>query len=118
MRFFSFPTRGAIALLLATSLSVLPACSTLTGEEPPATDSTLVEVLVELNLAKARAETDGLPPPPPALRDSIFARYGLSEADFKAAMDAYARHPDAYAKLYEAMLDKLEAERYNRAASE
>ena len=103
-------------LLLAASLTVLPACSTLTGEEPPATDSTLVEVLVELNLAKARAEASGLPEPPPALRDSIFAHYGLSASDFQTAMDAYARHPNAYAELYTAVLDRIEAERYGRAA--
>lgn len=88
----------------------LPACSVLTSDEPPVADSTLVDVLIELHLAEARAELGY--GPPPSVRDSIFAHYGLDEATFQEAITYYLDHPDAYAELYDAVLAQINDEQF------
>ena len=88
----------------------LPACSSLTGEPPPVPDSTMVEVLIELHLAEARAELYGQLPE--GLRDSALAKHGLTQREYERAVDYYTDHPVSYADLYDTVLDRLSAERY------
>lgn len=112
----AFPaTRARVLLVLTLLLSPL-ACSPFTAEEPPVADSTLVEVLIELHLAQARTEAEEAPLPP-AARDSIFARHEVDVDRFHAAMDYYARHPDAYLTLYDRVLNRLSAEQHERPRS-
>ncbi len=108
MRLVSHTTATyTLALTLVLSLS---ACTSPTGTEPPVADSTFVNVLVELHLAKARAEILQQTPSK-ALRDSILARYALNAQRLDATLDYYAHHPDAYAALYETVMNRLRAER-------
>lgn len=68
-------------------------------------DSTLAVVLVDLHLAKARAEHAGTR----IARDSVLRRHGVRPPAFEAALDHYARHPNAYATIYERVIDSLRA---------
>ena len=104
--------RRLIAYVLALHLMgpALPACSSLTAEPPPVPDSTMVEVLVELHLAEARTELYGRLPE--GLRDSALAKHGLTQREYKRAVDYYTDHPTSYADLYDTVLDRLSAERH------
>ena len=94
---------------LLAGLLTLPACSAFISEEPPVSDSTMVEVLIELHLTNARLELQY--DLPPAIRDSILFKYGLDAQRFAAIMAYYADHPEAYSALYTTMLDRISAER-------
>jgi len=85
------------------------ACSAITSEAPPVSDSTMVEILIELHLAHARAPLNL--DPVPALRDSILSKYHLDEQRYREIMDYYAEHPDAYGAIYTTVLDRISAER-------
>lgn len=88
---------------------VLPACSSFSSDAPPVSDSTLVRVLVELQLVQAREEL--LPNSVPAgLRDSILTRYGLDETRFDEVRQYYIEHPDEYVEIYNRVLDQLSSE--------
>lgn len=100
---------GPALLALSAVLFFLPACSAFTSDAPPAADSTMVEVLVELHLAAARQQIRG--DVAPEVREEIFQRYGLDAARFGATMNYYAEHPDAYLEVYNTILDRLSAER-------
>lgn len=69
----------------------------------------MVEILIELHLAHARAPLSLSPVP--ALRDSILSTYALDEQQYQAIMDYYAEHPEAYAAIYSTVLDRISAER-------
>ncbi len=97
--------RGALVIGLLT----LSACSAFTSDEPPISDSTMVEVLIELHLANARLELQY--DRRPAVRDSILFKYGLDAQRFQDVMAYYADHPEAYSALYTTMLDRISAER-------
>ncbi len=97
--------RGALVLGLLT----LSACSAFTSDEPPISDSTLVEVLIELHLVSARLELQY--DHQPAVRDSILFIYGLDAQRFQDIMAYYADHPEAYSAIYTTMLDRISAER-------
>ena len=96
--------RAALALLLA-----LPACTDLPTEAPPVADSTMVEVLLEMHLAQARAERYG--DVSGELLQDVLARHGLGRAEFDEALRYYADHPQQYVDVYDAVLDRLNAER-------
>ncbi len=102
------PSPPFSAILLA-GLLTLSACSAITSEDPPIADSTMVEVLIELHLADARLDLqyDALP----AVRDSILLKHGLDEPRFRAILDYYADHPEAYSALYTTVLDRISDER-------
>jgi len=104
----SFIERNA-GYLFAAVLLPLPACSSITSEEPPIADSTMVEVLIELHLADARLDLqlDRIP----AVRDSILFKHGLDEPRFLQILDYYAEHPEEYTALYTTVLDRLSDER-------
>lgn len=99
----------SILPFLMMVLLSLSACIS-TAEEPPAVpDSTLVDVLVGLHLAEARAELRS--EVPEGLRDSILARHQLDVERFETLMDYYVAHPDSYAVLYRKVLNHLSNER-------
>lgn len=87
---------GVLVLLVACGRS---------GEQPPVSWNRLTEVLVELHLAHARAElseADSV-----AYVDPVYARHTLTEGDFRAAMQYYARRPEAYVALMDSVVDRL-----------
>ncbi len=94
------------AVLLATTL---PACSSFSTPEPPVADSTLVEVLIDLQLASARS--DLYHDLSPGMRDSVLTRHGLTEADFEAAMRYYSERPEAFVEIYTTVLNRINEER-------
>ncbi len=98
--------RTLLAVLLA---AMLPACSSFSTPEPPVADSTLVEVLVELQLVSARS--DLYRDVPPGTRDSVLVRHGLTKADFEAAMRYYSEHPETFVEIYTNVLDRINEER-------
>lgn len=69
----------------------------------------MVEVLLELHLAAARQQIHG--DVVPAARDEIFQRHGLDATRFDATMAFYVEHPEVYLEVYNAVLDRLSAER-------
>lgn len=98
--------RTFAAVLLATTLS---ACSSFSTPEPPVADSTIVEVLIDLQLASARS--DLYHDVSPGMRDSVLTRHGLTEADFEAAMRYYSERPEAFVEIYTTVLNRINEER-------
>jgi hypothetical protein len=94
-------------MLLSGSLL---ACSSFTPSDPPLSDSTMVEVMTELHLAKARANTYG-DTLYTALRDSILRQHSVSDARFDDALRYYSERPSEYLAIHRAMEDSLEAGR-------
>jgi hypothetical protein len=100
------------ALLLVAALLFAPGCSDgLLFEAPPVPDSTMVELLTELHVAKARRslrveERRAAPPP-----DSLLRRHHLDRAAFERALDYYADHPKAYAAIYDSVVERLSRQR-------
>lgn len=88
---------------------VFTACSNPIAESPPVSDSTMVEVLVDLHLATHRyaLERDV----PPSLRDSILMHHGVDTARYAEAIAFYAAHPKRYAEVYGDLTDRLRAAR-------
>ena len=84
-------------------------CEADVPAEPGLADSLLVEALVSVHLADARAERTG------ADRDSLRALaltlHGTDTTAFHRALDYYAHHPEAYEPLYDRALDRLLDER-------
>ena len=112
MHLLPHPARTCV-LALAVLLS-LSACSSSTAEAPTVPDSMLVDVLVGLHLAEARAQLQGAQfqgEVPENMRDSILARYHLDADRFAAIMEYYVAHPDSYATLYRNVLNRLSNER-------
>lgn len=91
------------ALFLALGIA---GCSTF-DDAPPVPDSTFVQVLANMHLAAARHATEV--PLPDTLRRTILQRYGVSQADFDAALSYHTAHPEAYKTLYESVVDTLGA---------
>jgi hypothetical protein len=69
----------------------------------------MVEVLIELHLARARHDIQQ--DLPPTLHAEILEEYGLTEQEFRETMAFYADHPEAYIELYTMMMNGLAAER-------
>lgn len=101
--------RAGLLVFAATVVLAAPACSSLSPETPPVQDSLLVEVLIDLHLATARANL--YPDLPPVPRDSVLAHHGLTPADYEAVLHYYTEHPDAYVELYTKVLNRLNEER-------
>lgn len=101
--------RGGTGLLMGLlGLGALGGCSGFSSDAQPIPDSTFTRILTELHLAEARDNLDEAAYPR-ALRDSIFARYGVQPADFDATLDYYSRRPEAFEALYQPVIDSLEA---------
>lgn len=82
-------------------------CSDWIGENPPLADSTFTRVLVDLHMTTARGgQFTKLPPAP---TDSVLAVHEVRREDFDATLRYYTQHPDAFATLYDAVIDTLRA---------
>ena len=99
--------------LLSLLLITLSSCSLTTPAQPPVPDSLMVEVLLDLHLAAARAEiyTDVSS----TLRDSILTEHGLDTTRFQDVMQYYFDQPEAYAPLLKQVLDRLNEQRQLQA---
>lgn len=102
-----------ILLLLCTGLA---ACSSLTSAPPPVADSTMVQVLAELHLLRARLRTPGLPPTDTS-RSTVLSKYQLSTEQFDEALAYYTEHPEAFEVVYDQVLDQLSQERSQPATT-
>ena len=100
---------GGVLVSMLLSGSLL-ACSSFTPNDAPLPDSTMVEVMTELHLAKARSNTYG-DTLYTALRDSILRRHSVSDARFDEALRYYSERPSEYLTIHRAMEDSLEAGR-------
>ena len=100
-------------LALAVTLGAIAGCGGPDGDETgPAVDSTLVEVLVDLQLAEARAERDGLDPDSArALTAVALASHDVDSTGLDARLADLSRDPEAAAALAAAVTDRLTQER-------
>jgi len=78
-------------------------------EEPPLADSTMVEVMIDLHLAVARAEVTQQVPA--GIRDSIFTTHAVDSSAYARTIWHYAQNPDKYEHIYGEVLDRLNSER-------
>ena len=90
---------------LALVAVFLVGCGTDSPSAPDLTDSLMVDVLVEVHLADARASQTG--EPRDSLRAAALAAFGTDTVAFHDALDYYAHHPEAYQPLYDRALDRL-----------
>jgi hypothetical protein len=98
--------RPRLGLAVLLGAVVLAGCRP--GERPPRgilQDSTLVEALVGVHLAAARASHTG--EPIDSLRAAALARVGTDSVALHRALDAYSRRPEALVALYDRVLDRL-----------
>lgn len=79
------------------------------SEEPPLTDSTMVEVMIDLHLAVARAEVTQQVPA--GIRDSILTTHGVDSSAYARMIWHYAQNPEKYEQIYGEVLDRLNSER-------
>lgn len=92
-------------VLAVVAGGLLLSCSDLGSEGAPVSQDTFRSLVVELHLWSKRTQvTDTVSH---ALRDSIFARYGTTEADFQDAFRYYAERPEVLDDLYDQALDTL-----------
>jgi hypothetical protein len=77
--------------------------------EPPLADSTMVEVMIDLHLAVARAEVTQQVPA--GIRDSILTTHGADSAAYARTIWHYAQNPEKYEQIYGQVLDRLNSER-------
>jgi len=92
-------------VLAVVAGGLLLSCSDLGSDGAPVSEDTFRSLVVELHLWSKRAEvTDTVSH---SLRDSIFARYGTTEADFQEAFRHYAQQPEVFNDLYDQALDTL-----------
>lgn len=102
-------SQGLGLLLLCFSVF---ACSNQETSDvlPPLSDSTMVQVLIELHLAEARV--DFFQEDQIGFQDSILAHYDIRQDDFEKNMAFYKENPDVYHKIYSEVLDQLSDERF------
>ena len=76
-------------------------------------DAKMENVLYDFHIAKAMGEE--IPYNESYKRvlyiESVYKKYGITQADFDTSMVWYARHPDALTKVYEKVNQRLKAER-------
>jgi hypothetical protein len=95
-----------LCLLVGASL-LSSACSLFSSAPPPLSDSTFSRVLVDIHLLSARR--DLARPLPQGLRDSLLTHHGIRREDFNSTLRYYARHPNDFSLLYNAVIDTLKA---------
>lgn len=96
-----------VLCLLMTAGLAASGCSSFGDRDPPLPDSTFSRVLVDFHLTTARA--DRFTRPPPGVTDSVFAAHDIRKEAFDETLRYYARHPDAFSSLYDAVIDTLNA---------
>ncbi len=107
-----FPRRPLLLLGRVVAALIVPCltgCSVFSDAPAPIADSVMVEVLIDLHLATARA--DLYHDVPPTVRDSILARHALDTLQYHAALRYYSDHPEDYVALYNDVLNRLNEER-------
>ncbi len=95
-------------LLVLILILGVQGCSLRSSSPPDIPDSTITHLLVELQLAGARAELEG--DVPPHYRDSLLQVYGVDSSRFHQLMMYYATHPDEARERYNRVLDMLQEE--------
>jgi hypothetical protein len=100
--------RKRLALFIFLAL-LAAGCGSDVPAKPGLSDSLMVEVLIGVHLADARAEQTGAPRD--SLRAAALAEFGTDTTAFNRALDYFAHHPEAYQPLYERALDRLLDER-------
>jgi hypothetical protein len=110
----SFSRRTCAGLALAVAGLALILSSGCSGDsaEGPVADSTMVPLLIDLHLFRARStfrERRELSDSIFVARDSIFARRGVSREQMQEMMNVYARNPERYTDLYTTVIDSLNA---------
>lgn len=116
------PLPLAWAILLP--LLALPACGK-SASGPPVADSTMVEVLVDLHLLDARRQllaedsaaalqADTLPAPPG--HEEVLRRHGVDSAALARTITYYGEHLEAYRRLYDRVIDRLQSREPKGAA--
>ncbi len=112
--------RWPVACLAALCLLATAACGDAPqGDAPqgdaPTLDSALVDVLVDLHLADARAALDTTARDPARLRDSLrrvaYASHDLDSAGLASRLAPLADDPDQLRALYDALDSQLGLER-------
>lgn len=98
--------------MLLVLLGLLAGCDAGGPASPGLSDSLMVEALVELHLADARAARTG--EDRDSLRAAALAAHGLDTTDFAQALDYFAARPEAYHALYDRALDQLLREQHGR----
>ncbi|MEM1042524.1 MAG: DUF4296 domain-containing protein [Bacteroidota bacterium] len=101
--------RPSSVLCLLSSALFLTACGAEQPTAPSLSDSLMVDVLVEVHLADARAAHTG--ESRDSLRAAALAPFGLDTLAFRQALDYYAQHPGLYAPVYTRALDQVIRER-------
>lgn len=91
---------GLVAVALFAS-----GCGSNGGASSELPDSLMVEVLVDVHLADARAHVTG--EPADSLRAEALGRYNLDTLDLRRMLEYYAGHSDEYLPLYDDALDRL-----------
>jgi len=100
---------GALVAALAVAVSLSAGCEADVPSDPGFSDSLMVEVLIGVHLADARASHTGVSRD--SLRAAALADLGTDTVAFARALDYYASHPEAYQPLYDRALDRLLDER-------
>jgi hypothetical protein len=98
-----------IALLLVGLSFLFAGCSFLNDDEPPVSQETMVQLIVELNLVEARATYTG--EPIDSLRDSVLSAYGVNRELYAEAVEYYARRSREFTNIYDRALDSLSINR-------
>ena len=101
------------ALTVPATLLALTGCGGEAGGDAElAVDSLLVEALVDLHLADARAALDSLGPgAADSLRHAALAAHALDSAALSHRLGALAEAPDVARATYDAVDDRLAEER-------
>jgi len=107
-----FASALGTGIVLITSMS-MSGCG-LDDEPPlPVADTTMVSVLLDLHLLRARStyrdtvSSDAFE----RQREAVLTRYGMDDTQLEAAIEAYIRRPDAYENVYGTVIDSLNAVR-------
>lgn len=93
--------RGGLTVIALFASGCGPDGGALSGRP----DSLMVEVLVEVHLADARARVTG--EPADSLRAEALGRYDLDTLAWRRMLAYYAAHPHEYLPLYDDALDRL-----------
>ena len=105
--------RAVVAALLVAGAG----CDGAPEGSGPAVDSTLVDALVEVHLADARAAlSDSAGRGGDSLRAVALGAHGLDLDALDRALDRLARDPALAEATYAAVADRLRAERHGRPA--
>ena len=104
-----------LATLVVGAAAALTGCGGPEAGEPPAVDSTLVDLLADVHLADARAALDTTGANPQRVADSLrgvaLRTHGLDSAALNARLDALAEDPELARATYDALDARLARER-------